>query len=180
MSTQGIDQRPKQNLNRLSEFIQQNQNQLRVLMMGDASKRLGRLDNGRTSMQKNSQPTRRALALKCGHCLVRRIVWRGVECDIIKSRCLGCVWLLFLPRGAAVPTRNNNVCALTFICASCAIVWDMINHLHVHRQNEDSDCWMQDSSEVNYNRFPVQLHARPVNQQRLSPSNYPFNGVISL
>ena len=130
--------------------------------------------------KKNSQATRRALALKCGHCLVRRIVWRGVECDIIKNKCLGCVWLLFIPRGAAVPIRKSNVCALTFIGVSCALVCDMINQLHVHRQNEDSDCWMQDITGVSYNRFPVQLHARPVNQQRLSPSNYPSNGVISL
>ena len=78
--------------------------QLMVRIMGDTSKRLGGLDNGRISMQKESQSTQRALALKCGLCLVRQVVWRDAGCEIVKDRCLGCVCLLFLPRGAAVLT----------------------------------------------------------------------------
>ena len=147
--TRRTNQRTKQNPNRLGESIKQDVNQFRVLIMGDTSKRHGGLDNGRISMQKNSQSTQRALALKCGHCLVSQILWRDVGCDIVKNRCLGCVWLLFLPRGAAVPTGKINICALTFMCVSCAIVCDMINHLHVHRRSEDSGCWMQDISRGN-------------------------------
>ena len=106
--TQGTNQRAKQNPNRLSESITQDVNQLRVLITGDTSKRLGGLDNGRIPMQKDSQSTQRALALKCGHCLVSQIVWRDVGCDIVKNRCLGCVWLVFLPRGAAIPTVTKT------------------------------------------------------------------------
>ena len=102
---------------------------------------------------KKSQSTQRALALKCGHCLVRQVVWRGAGCEIVKNRCLGvCLAFISSTRGCR-SNGKNIVCALTFIFASCAIVCDMTTHLHVHCQNEDSGCWMPDIYRGSSDRF---------------------------
>ena len=100
--TQGTNQRTKQNPNRLSESIKQDVNQLRVLITGDISKRLGGLDNGRISMQNKSQSTQRALALTCGHCPVRQNRLGGNEVWHRQEKIVGSVRLLFLQRGVII------------------------------------------------------------------------------